>query len=320
MPLSVSSPGDHLRAWHDLNVDYWVEELPEVDPPGELESRSELDSDGTMERGGLLAVDGGAALGAAVYTLSLLEDLDEAYMWLFVPKPLRRQGLGRRLLEAARDTVAAAGRHHVRGDARTDGAGAGFAELIGARSTQLDMGSLLDVTAIDGPRLDLLAAAPDGYSLVHWRDRCPDDLVDQVSLPRVAMNDAPKGDDPGDDWTWDAWREREREARHARWGVRSHVTAALSRDSSELAGFTELLINERPTTAMQEDTAVLPAHRGHGLGIAVKAANLIRLRMDEPRISKVLTWNAESNRHMRAVNERLGFQVLHTWHALSLKS
>ena len=320
MPLSLSSSDARLRAWHDLNVDYWLEELPEVDPPGELESRSELDSDGTTERGGLLALDGGDALGAAVYSLSLLEDLEEAYVWLFVPKPLRRHGLGRRLLDAARDTVAAAGRHHLRGDARADGAGAGFAESVGARSTQLDMASVLDATTIDASRLDRLAVPPSSYSLVQWRDRCPDDLVDRLAVLRMAMNDAPKGDDPGDDWTWNAWREREREERHARWGVRSYVTAAVSRESSELAGFTELLVNERPTTAMQEDTAVLSAHRGHGLGMTVKAANLMLLRAHEPQKSQVLTWNAESNRHMRAVNERLGFRVANAWHQLSLKS
>ena len=319
VPLSLSSPDDHLRAWHDLNVDYWLEELPELDPPGELESRSDLDSDPTTERGGLLALDGDRALGAAVYSLSLLEDLDEAYLWLFVPKPLRRQGLGRQLLDAARETVASAGRRHLRADARVDGAGAGFAKEIGARSTQIDVGSVLDLKTIDAATLDRLAVPPDSYSLVHWRDRCPDELVDQFAVLRAAMNDAPKGDDPGDDWAWNAWREREREARHARSGARSYVTAAVHRETGEPAGFTELLVNERPRTAMQEDTAVIAAHRGHGLGMVVKAANLIRLQADEPQIDRVLTWNAESNRYMRAVNERLGFQVVNAWLALSLK-
>jgi hypothetical protein len=64
---------------------------------------------------------------------------------------------------------------------------------------------------------------------------------------------------------------------------------------------------------------VLAGHRGHGLGITVKAANLIRLRVDEPQVTRVLTWNAETNEHMRAVNERLGFRVVNCWHDLSMQ-
>lgn len=319
MPLSLSSSEGHLRAWHGINVDYWLEEVPEVDPPGELESRSELDSDRETQRGGLLALDGDTVAGVAVYELPQLEDLDEAYVWLFVPQALRRRGHGRALLQAAQDTVGAAGRTHIRGDARVDGVGIGFATAVGARSTMVDMGSVLDVTTTDTATLTELAVPDPAYALVQWRDRCPDDLLDRMALLRMTMNDAPKGDDPRDEWTWDAQREREREQRHSRWGARSYVTAAIERSTGELAGFTELLLNERPTTAQQEDTAVLVAHRGHGLGITVKAANLLRLRKEEPQITRVLTWNAESNRHMRAVNERLGFRVVNGWHDLSLK-
>ena len=319
MPLSVSSPDAHVQAWHALNVDYWREEVPEVDPPGELESRSELDGDSESGRGGLLAFHGGEAVGAAVYELPLHEDLDDAYVWLFVPKPLRRRGHGRALLDAALDTVSAAGRSHIRGDTRVDGAGAGFSDAVGARSTQIDLGNLLDVTTTDPATLRELAAPDPAYTLVSWQDRCPDELLDHLAQLRIAMNDAPKGDEPRDHWTWDAQRERARETRHLRWGMRTHVTAAVHRDSGELAAFTELLISERPTTAQQEDTAVIAAHRGHGLGIAVKAANLLRLHEHEPHIKRVLTWNAETNRHMRAVNERLGFRVVNRWHDLSLK-
>jgi GNAT superfamily N-acetyltransferase len=318
VPLSLSSPQVHLRAWHDLNVQYWQEEVPVLDPPGPLESRSELDSDRTARRGGLLAFEGDTVTGAAIYELPLLEDLDEAYVWLFVPRPFRRRGYGRGLLSAARATVASAGRCRLRGDARADGAGAGFATAVTARATQVDVGSVLDVATVDGDELAAHAVVDHAYELVDWRDRCPDDLLDRFAIVRMAMNDAPKGDEPRDEWQWDAQRERDREAHHARWGARSYVTAAVDRVTGDVAGFTELLVNERPTTAQQEDTAVLAAHRGHGLGLSLKAANLIRLRADEPQITKVLTWNAETNRHMRAVNERLGFRVLNRWLDLSL--
>lgn len=104
-----------------------------------------------------------------------------------------------------------------------------------------------------------------------------------------------------------------------RWGVRSYTTAAVHLDSGEIGGFTDLLIVDRPTTAAQEDTGVVAAHRGHGLGLSVKASNLLALHEREPQITRVVTWNAENNRHMRAVNERLGFRVASRWLDLSLK-
>ncbi len=48
--------------------------------------------------------------------------------------------------------------------------------------------------------------------------------------------------------------------------------------------------------------------RGRRLGLAVKVANLRLLQAERPDIEVVSTYNAESNRHMIEVNERLGFR------------
>jgi GNAT superfamily N-acetyltransferase len=57
----------------------------------------------------------------------------------------------------------------------------------------------------------------------------------------------------------------------------------------------------------QFDTIVLPEHRGHRLGMLVKAANLLQVRRAAPTATSIVTWNAAENRHMLAVNEALGF-------------
>jgi hypothetical protein len=57
----------------------------------------------------------------------------------------------------------------------------------------------------------------------------------------------------------------------------------------------------------QWDTLVMAEHRGHRLGLLIKAANLRALRRELPDVSWLCTWNAESNEPMLRVNRALGF-------------
>jgi hypothetical protein len=60
--------------------------------------------------------------------------------------------------------------------------------------------------------------------------------------------------------------------------------------------------------AYQYDTLVVGAHRGNGLGMLVKLANLVRLAETSPERTVVYTWNADENEHMLAINIALGFR------------
>src|SRR4051794_18894625 len=192
--LSLSSPEDHLRAWHRLGVDFWREEMPGVDPIGELEARADLDSDLTMRRHALLGIENGDVVGAVAYELPQLEDLDVAWVNILVDQRHRRRGLGTELLAALTDVVVAEGRSRLVGDARLGAPGEGFAAAVGARVTQTDVGSVLAVSSTDAGSLHELATPDAGYEIVQWRDRCPEELVDRFAVARTAMNDAPHGD------------------------------------------------------------------------------------------------------------------------------
>jgi RimJ/RimL family protein N-acetyltransferase len=50
-------------------------------------------------------------------------------------------------------------------------------------------------------------------------------------------------------------------------------------------------------------------HRGHGLGFAMKLANLFAMLEQHPGVRRINTWNAEDNGPMIAVNEDMGFRV-----------
>ena len=76
----------------------------------------------------------------------------------------------------------------------------------------------------------------------------------------------------------------------------------------EIAGYTELELPFEREFAYQSDTLVVGAHRGNGLGMLVKLANLVRLAESSPERTVVYTWNADENEHMLAINVALGFR------------
>jgi len=155
----------------------------------------------------------------------------------------------------------------------------------------------------------LAEAHPDGYSLVRWTLPTPEQHIDDYARMKNRMStDVPSGEMEYDEEDWDA----ERVLRHDRiWLDGGHtmlITAARHDATGELAGFTELSIGEDKTAPTgQVDTLVVREHRGHKLGQWLKCANLLAWQEIAPESSRVLTWNAEENRHMLDVNEAMGF-------------
>ncbi|MEU5697668.1 hypothetical protein AB0G99_02300, partial [Streptomyces aurantiacus] len=58
-------------------------------------------------------------------------------------------------------------------------------------------------------------------------------------------------------------------------------------------------------------TGVLPEHRGHGLGLWMKAESVRRARERHPELGGLLTDTADSNTHMRGINDVLGYLPTH---------
>ena len=66
---------------------------------------------------------------------------------------------------------------------------------------------------------------------------------------------------------------------------------------------------DSPEWGHQGLTAVARPHRGHRLGLLVKAAMLDWLASAEPQLEQIETGNAGANEHMIAINEALGFTI-----------
>jgi RimJ/RimL family protein N-acetyltransferase len=163
----------------------------------------------------------------------------------------------------------------------------------------------------------LAAAAPTGYEALVWDGGTPDDLLGAYARLVETMNTAPFDDLTFEDFTFSPELIREWEATLAARGHDRWVVVAREAATGALAGFNELVVRpEWPEVVENEDTAVAVPHRGHGIGLWIKAVNLLRVLDERPEAVCVETWNAASNEHMLRVNRRLGFVPEHlreTW-------
>jgi len=129
-----------------------------------------------------------------------------------------------------------------------------------------------------------------------------------VHLLTRMSTDAPSAglEEPEDEWTV----ERLLTDEESNAGVRIALTTAVEHvPSGALVGFTEIAVpTEQDRPPWQEDTLVLREHRGHRLGLLLKAENLRLLQERHSERRSITTYNAEENRHMLDVNEALGFR------------
>jgi GNAT superfamily N-acetyltransferase len=252
--------------------------------------------------------DGEAMIGHAVLGLPDLDNQHLAMANVIVHPQHRRRGLGTALLREVVSVTAADGRRTLLIEADDGSAGEAFCRARGLRTVARERLSLLRLAAVDWADVDAAAtAAHAGYRLVRWTDRCPDELVEQFAVAKTAMNDAPIDDADRSDLVYTAEVIRRDEEGRLTMGFTTWATVAVHEPSGAVAGLTELELAQ-PPRAFQDDTAVVPAHRGSGLGMWVKADMLCRLRAERPDITEVITGNAASNEHMLRINTRLGYR------------
>lgn len=282
---------------------------PEVfdEPWNHLEKRSNLTSDTYAEHVVLVGRDGHEVVAGAWLSLPLLDNAEKAYLQVFVDPTARRRGHGAELLE------------HVERLAVTQGRTVAYAEAVWAVHEETSPGVAFardrgyEVDLLDTVRfLDLPATPPDapfrdGYRPVVWRE-CPEELLDDYAeLRSQLMAHAPSGEVGIEPEFFDATRVRHEEDRWREQGRQAQTVAALSPDG-ELVGHTQILVTDGSEAAYQWDTLVLPEHRGHGLGLALKTAALVEAADLLAGRVRVSTWNAASNAHMIAINDALGYR------------
>jgi RimJ/RimL family protein N-acetyltransferase len=258
-----------------------------------------------------VAYDGPEPVGTAVLDASDYDNLEMAWFTLQVAPSHRRRGHGAAMLGVLESLALDAGRPLFGMDGWDGDAALGFAAATGYGRKSAEI-----------RRMQVVADAPDptpirdeaqrhamDYDLVRIEGYSPDDLLPGLVEITAAINDAPFDDLDYEDEVFSEERVRAYERAQIESGFRFRRIVARHRPTGDLAGHTVVVVDEeQPTIAEQHDTSVVRAHRGHRLGLLLKAEMLLWLAEAEPQLARIYTWNAESNGPMIAVNDRLGYR------------
>ena len=272
----------------------------------------------------------GRLVGRGIYETRTEEAADTAWMHVEVLPDARGHGVGEALARNLEAAALAEGRTRAIVYApswKTGGiripAPTGFGSVpagtpevrllqsLGYRLEQVERGSRLPLPAagVDALLRSAQEAAGPDYRVHTWAGPTPPEWREDIAHLLTRMStDAPTAglEEPEDPWTVE--RLLEDEALEASSPRRPVVAAVEHIPSGRLVGFTEFTVPAEPDrTVAQEDTIVLREHRGRRLGLLLKAANLVWLEEVSPGHPAIITYNAEENRHMLAVNEQLGF-------------
>ncbi|MFJ5262494.1 GNAT family N-acetyltransferase [Streptomyces sp. NPDC088387] len=263
----------------------------------------------------LASGDGDVPVGSAF--LRLFTSPGQAHLaelTLTVHPAERRRGVGARLLTAAVAAARAQGRRCVtaQADAASPGdpflAAQGFRKVLTLRFVRLALAS-----ADRAVLADIVRQPHPGYRLESWSGCVPDALAETFAASRRAMDDMPMDDADHGRVVWDVDRVRAAARAVEKRGDLLHTVAAVSVPDGEIVGFTELVVpGDGRGDGQHYGTGVLPEHRGHGLARWMKAESIRHAAETHPDLDGLLTDTAESNRHMRAVNDALGYLPTHT--------
>ena len=266
------------------------------------------------------AYDGDRMVGNAVLWSFLLDNTDKAAFMLSVDVPERRRGIGRALADRLEQTAGDDGRSLLLAQAmlpfgdREGHAYRRFAEACGYELSNCEVARHLALPVPDEQIQEWIDdAAPhhEGYAIETFVGAVPDDLVESLCglLGQLAV-DAPTGAVDFEEEAVTAQRYAEMVATTSAMGRARYETVALTPARQVVAQSTLAMSLEENTKVYQWGTFVHREHRGHRLGLATKALNLRAVQGARDDLTLVITQNAETNDHMVAINERMGFRPI----------
>ena len=268
----------------------------------------------------LAASEDGVFAGVAELGFSLQDNQHLAELEITVRPEQRRRGIGRALYGEATTRRRAAGRTSASGEISLveDDGPLAFARAMGAESVHQEDHLMLDLPLPDGRLRELAARAVSDYEVVTWQGRCPDDLIDAYAEMRTQMNaDVPTGDLDLEAVVMTPERIRVGEERLSR--SYDVIVAAARRPDGVMGGYSLLYLAHGKDQVIQDDTLVMPEHRGHRLGLALKLATHDIVRTVHPDRVTMHTWTDPENAAMYATNRAFGYRPVERMHEVQVR-
>lgn len=274
------------------------------------------------------AWQGDVCVGTALIDLPRRDNTHIAEVDVGVPPHARGRGIGRALFERLCEVALDEGRTVLAAEVNAAGVGAHtlaaspggrFALACGFAGKHAEHRLMLEVP-VPQERLVAIEAGAGEYGVRGWIGIPPLDVLEPFARMHTLMDaDVPSGELSREPVVYDAARILRIQQRLIEQGY-GLVTTLASDGQGEPIGYTTMFVMGGPhREVLQDNTFVLRAHRGHGIGTLMKLANLRLLAEHFPQAAHVHTWTAEGNDAMRAVNERLGFRAVETLHELELE-
>lgn len=320
MQLIELSPDDSAGVEAYLDVEHRANAIDFPFIPRRTAFRQEMEMrhgwDGEPDRF-FLAQHEGIVVGSLNYLAPERDNPELAWLDFRVDPDHRGHGLGSAVLAEIEHLALSSGRPSVViGGADADptrrfAAKHGYVEAsVGVQRVQQLDGSDAERARFHALRAEGEERSTD-YDLVRITGRTPERYRESLVRATLAINDSPFDDLDYDGEFYDQQRVAEYEETQLRTGFRFRRVLAVERATGEVAGHTVVVVDsETPTLGEQHDTTVVPEHRGHRLGLRLKAEMSCWLSEDEPQLRSVHTGNAETNSWMIAINERLGYRVV----------
>ncbi|MBZ9645803.1 GNAT family N-acetyltransferase [Streptomyces sp. PSKA30] len=265
----------------------------------------------------LASGEDGDPLGSAFLRLFTREGQEHlAELQVNVHTAERRSGVGSRLLETAVAAAREAGRRSVVAQADAGTPGDHFLAAGGFRKVLTLTYARLALDELDNSKADEINAIVErphpGYRLASWRGTVPEELAKTFADSRHAMDDMPMDDTDYGVVAWDVERVLAAARAIADRGELLTTVVAVDESDGSIVGFSELVVpGDGKGDGLHYGTGVLPEHRGHGLGRWMKAESIRLARTNHPELAGLVTDTADSNTHMRRINDALGYVPTH---------
>ncbi len=298
---------NQLRAWYAVETASVLHDRPDGAHRTFEALAASVQNPSSQRRWVLLAAKiDQVTVGIAELTLHRGDNAHVVDLEIHVAPQQRRRGTGRALHDAA---------DRIRREERCTTclgevsvppeAALAFAEAMGFEVAHEE-----DHLVLDLPAAPSAGPVAQGYEVLVWPGACPEELLESyVRLHNQMEADVPVGEVERAATVHTPESIRESETRTGR--SYDRVTAAVRHVATgEWAGYSLVFVPRGSDEAIQDDTLVMPAHRGHGLGHALKVATLDAVSAAYPHLRRWHTWTDPENSAMQRANRAFGYRAV----------